>query len=123
MNQSPYYFLTNTDIEIWNNSLDCDCEVDECISNHKLCALCKKVIIFNSYEACQPTSQYKWNIDHIIPKSRFNELTNYANLRNIYNVNDKKNKQITHVICNKIKGDEFNPNFENGFGFINNTNI
>jgi hypothetical protein len=114
-NKSPYDFLKKKELEVWNNADDCDCDDQDCKDNHKICALCGYTVVFNAYEATQPTSEFRWNIDHIIPVGRFNELYYAATQRGYNNVNDIKNLQITHVECNEEKSDNFNSNFPNGF--------
>ncbi|AHI52759.1 hypothetical protein [Spiroplasma culicicola] len=118
MNCSPYDYLSKKELGVWDKAKRCACPDNDCEQNHKICALCLGTIVFAAYVECQPNSDFKWNIDHIIPKKRFNSLIGEAIKRKIVSVNDERNLQIVHVSCNEIKGDNFNSNEINGYGII-----
>jgi len=61
----------------------CNCQAIDCTQNHRLCALCKKIIFINL--------RWTWNIDHNTPKS-WGGTNAYWNL------------QATHIECNQRKG-------------------
>ncbi|AOG60426.1 hypothetical protein SHELI_v1c04750 [Spiroplasma helicoides] len=122
MTKSPYEYLSEKDLEVWNKSKDCNCGEQDCKEKHKLCALCNHRVLFEAYIECEDDDEINWNIDHIIPKIRFEELMHIATTRGIHDIDDLKNLQLTHVHCNIIKANIFNNNYENGFGLIINQN-
>lgn len=50
-------------------------------------------MIYTAYQSNQPNSDYSWNIDHIVPKSKGG-------------TNKLKNLQATHVVCNRAAADK-----------------
>ena len=82
--------------KIWDNANDCYCGYDDCHpNNHKLCGICNEKILYGSHEReeTQLNSQYAWNIDHIIPKSKGG-------------TNRIDNLQAVHITCNQNKGNK-----------------
>lgn len=61
--------LDDKTITVWNNAMDCNCEIQDCYENHKLCGICKKTIIFGAHESIknQNNSRDAWNVDYILP--------------------------------------------------------
>ncbi|AUM62767.1 HNH endonuclease [Spiroplasma monobiae] len=77
--------------KVWELARKCYCSEDNCLNNHRLCAICNGKLLKAAHQSEQPNSTYAWNIDHKIPKSRGG--TNQIN-----------NLQITHIECNSKKG-------------------
>lgn len=83
-------FLSNADY--------CDCESQDCDSNHRKCSWCGDKMQFGEYVGFhdgKEHSAYSWDIDHRQPKYN--------------NGNDKfKNLQPMHPWCNKEKANKSN---------------
>ena len=82
--------LNDRTLKVWDKSENCKCNVLDCSSNHKLCGICDGTIIFGAHVSNQPTSQFSWDIDHIVPSSRSND-------------NSLENLQVSHISCNRNK--------------------
>lgn len=78
--------------KIWEKAPECDCNSDDCHSNnHRLCYLCNEIILFGAY--WQPNSKYRWDVDHVKPKSK-NGNNNISNL------------MPCCIYCNRKKGNK-----------------
>ncbi|WP_348735114.1 HNH endonuclease [Spiroplasma endosymbiont of Ammophila pubescens] len=86
--------LDDKAIIAWNNAENCNCDIQDCAENHKICYLCGDTIIYGAHESVknQRNSKFKWNIDHIIPKSQGG-------------TNSNDNIIVVHVKCNRRKAD------------------
>ncbi len=72
---------------------ECTCQENDCHeNNHKEFGLCEDHMLYGSHESVenQKNSAYRWNVDHIIPKSKNGS-------------NKRSNKQAVHVDCNEDK--------------------
>jgi 5-methylcytosine-specific restriction endonuclease McrA len=100
---SKYPFI----LELWDETETCseNCGYESNHKDHRLCAICRKIIFFGDYKAKQPDNKFAWNIDHIIPKSRWEEYWNWKGYYPNYSVDDIENCQIVHVKCNEWKAD------------------
>lgn len=79
--------------QVWDKAADCKCGLADCQSNHKLCGICNKTIVYTAHESNQPHSAYAWNRDHILPLSKGGKT-------------ELDNLQATHVHCNHKKGNK-----------------
>lgn len=41
--------LTNKTKTVWDNADDCNCDVQDCSENHKLCGICGGTIIYGAH--------------------------------------------------------------------------
>jgi len=98
--------LNNRTETAWNNAVNCFCLTKDCNpKTHKRCGICGDKMIKTAHESNQPTAFNAWNIDHIIPKSRWEEYWNWKGYYPNYSVDDIENCQIVHVKCNEWKAD------------------
>lgn len=79
--------------QVWDKAQDCECQLADCETNHKLCGICGKTIVYTAHESNQPNSAYAWNRDHITPLSKGGKT-------------ELNNLQATHVQCNHKKGNK-----------------
>ena len=86
--------LDNKTNTAWNRAKSCSCNKNDCVSNHKLCGICNKKMVYTAHVSNQPYSNYSWNIDHVKPKKSFD-------FGQIANFNE--NLQAVHVECNNKK--------------------
>lgn len=88
--------LNDKTITVWNNAKNCNCAIQDCYENHKLCGICRKTIIFGAHESIkiQNNSRGAWNVDHIYPAS-------------LGGTNRITNLQSVHIKCNKSKSNSF----------------
>lgn len=55
--------------KIWEKAPECGCGYNDCHpNNHRLCYRCQKIILFGAY--WQEKSKFRWDVDHIKPKSK-----------------------------------------------------
>ncbi len=86
--------ISTRDQKVWDKADNCNCAVQDCADNHKLCGICDETMIYGAHESVQPNSDYSWNVDHIVPVS----AGGGDNIENL---------QAVHVGCNQDKADNY----------------
>lgn len=74
----------------WDNSEECNCNVQDCEQNHKKCYICNGYIVYTAYQSNQD-SKNSWNIDHVV-RARDGGSNSGSNLKAVHvSCNSKKN--------------------------------